>query len=235
MKRIRVALFTIASMLTVSVTQAQTADEIINKHIEAIGGKENLSKVKSLYIESNMDMMGTTAPVVSNLLDGKGCKTEINYNGSTIINCFTDSAAWSLNPLGGNPSATILPDEMYQSGKNAIYTGGMLLDYAAKGATAELQGKEEGAYKIKITTANAPTYYFIDSATYYIKKMIVKGELMGSPVDITTTFSDYKKTDFGTVLSYAQVMDIGQYTLPSTVTKVEANKAIDPAIFAMPK
>ena len=231
---IRLALFAITAFIA-SSTKAQTVDEIISKHIEAIGGKENLAKVKSLYIESNMDMMGTSAPMVSNLVDGKGCRTEIIYNGSTIINCFTDKGAWSLNPLGGNPSPVTLPDEMYQSGKNAIYTGGILFDYATKGATAELQGKEDGAYKIKVTVANAPSFYFIDTATYYIKKMLVKGELMGSPVDITTSFSDYKKTDFGMVLSYSQVLDIGSYTLPSTVTKVEANKAVDPAIFDMPK
>ena len=104
MKMIRLALFTIAAAVTMSATQAQTADEIINKHIEAIGGKENLSKVKSLYIESSMDMMGTPAPVVSNMLDGKGFKMEISVDGSTIIQCFNDKGAWAVNPLGGNPS-----------------------------------------------------------------------------------------------------------------------------------
>jgi hypothetical protein len=235
MKMIRLALFTIATIITMSATQAQTADEIINKHIEAIGGKENLSKVKSLYIESTMDMMGNPAPVVSSMLDGKGFKMEVSVDGSTIIKCFSDKGAWSVNPLGGNPSVRPLTDEMYQSGKYAIFTGGILLDYAAKGATAALQGKEDGAYKIKITIANAPSFYFIDSATYFIKKMIVKGELMGEPLDITTSFSDYKKTDFGIMLPYSEVMEIGQYTLPSSVVKVEANKAVDPAIFEMPK
>jgi len=68
-----------------------------------------------------------------------------------------------------------------------------------------------------------------------VKKVTVKGELMGSAIDVTTSFSDYKKTDFGMVLPYSQVLDIGSYTLPSTITKVEANKAIDPAIFEIPK
>jgi len=235
MKMIRLAFCVIATAITVSATQAQTADEIISKHIEAIGGKENLSKVKSLYTEGSMDMMGSQAPVVMNMLDGKGCKTEINFNGTSIIQCFTDKDAWSVNPIGGSSAPVVLTDEMYQSGKNVIYTGGILLDYASKGAAAELQGKEEGAYKIKVTIGNAASFYFIDSATYYIKKVTVKGELMGEPLDVTTSFSDYKKTDFGIVFPYNQVLDIGQYTLPSTITKVEANKAVDPSIFEMPK
>jgi hypothetical protein len=235
MKMIRIALAAIITFITAPALHAQTADEIISKHIEAIGGKENLSKVKSLYTESTMDMMGSQAPVVTNMLDGKGCKTEITYNGSTIIQCFSDKNGWALNPLGGNPSPVSLTDEMYQSGKAVIYAGGILLDYAAKGATAELMGKEAGVYKIKITTNNAPSFFYIDSATYYIKKVTVKGELMGEPLDVTTSFSDYKKTDFGIVLPYATVLDIGQYNLPSTVIKVEANKPVDPAIFEMPK
>jgi hypothetical protein len=235
MKTIRLALFTLTLLFAAAYAKAQTADDIINKHIEAIGGKETLSKVKSLYIESNMDMMGSQAFMVSNLLDGKGFKTEINFSGSNIIQCFTDKNAWSVNPFGGSSSPFVLTDEMYQSGKHVIYAGGILLDYAAKGATAELMGKEEGAYKIKVTVGGAPSFYFIDTANYYIKKVTIKGQLMGEALDVTTSFADYKKTDFGMVLPYSQTLDIGQYTLPSTVTKVEANKAIDPAIFDLPK
>ena len=36
---------------------------------------------------------------------------------------------------------------------------------------------------------------------------------MGQPADITTTFSDYKKTEFGIVLPYTNAMDLGAFSL----------------------
>ena len=39
--------------------------------------------------------------------------------------------------------------------------------------------------------------YYIDPATYYLKKSLMKSEMMGQRVEVMTTYSDYKKTDFG--------------------------------------
>jgi len=233
MKMIRSVLFA-AITLSAAVCQAQAADEIINKHIEAIGGKEKLSQVKSLYTESTMEIMGNQAPVVDYLLDGTGFKNETEFNGSKIIQCFTTKGGWSVAPMSGG-GAQPMPDEIYQAGKNSIYAGGGLIDYAAKGSKVVLLGQEEGSYKIKVTNGTNEAIYFIDTATYYIKKMVTKGDLMGQTVDVTTTYSDYKKTDFGIVLPYSKTVDLGSFSIPSKITKVEVNKAIDPVIFEMPK
>ena len=48
--------------------------------------------------------------------------------------------------------------------------------------------------------------------------------------------SDYRKTDVGYMVPYAMDIDLGgQFSLTIAVKKVELNKTIDPAIFAMPK
>jgi hypothetical protein len=226
---VMIALFSISSV------QAQTVDEIINKHIEAIGGKEKLGQVKSLYSENSMEVMGNQAPVTEYLLEGKGYKNVSEFNGAKIISCYTDKSGWSVNPMMGATDAQAMPDEMYKSGKIQIYVDGPLADYAAKGYKAELAGKEDGNFKIKITDGSSESYYFIDPASYYVTKSVIKSEMMGQQVDVTTTYSDYKKTDFGIVLAFSKNIDMGMFQLSSKVNKLEVNKEIDPKIFEIGK
>ncbi len=223
------------ALFSLSFVQAQSVDEIINKHIEAIGGKEKLSQVKSVYTENSVEVMGNQAPVTEYMLEGKGYKNETDFNGSKIIQCVTDKSGWLINPMAGATDAQPMPEELYKAAKDQIYIGGALKDYAAKGYKVELNGNENGNHKIKVTNGSNESTYFIDASTFYLTKTVVKGEMMGQPVDVTTTYSDYKKTDFGIVLSYAKTIDLGAFSLSSKVNKVEVNKEIDPKIFEMPK
>jgi hypothetical protein len=234
MKKIKF-LFSALTILLISAAQAQTVDEIVKAHTEAIGGKEVLSRVKSLYIENSMDVMGNQSVSTEYLLEGKGYKSESEFNGMKIMNCFTDKGGWSVNPLAGAADAQALPEDAYKSGKDQIYVGGALVDYAAKGNKVELAGKEGNNYKLKVTSGSTETTYYIDMTTNYITKTLIKGEMMGQAVEIVTTFSDYKKTDFGIVLPYTKVIDFGGFALTYKRTKVEVNKELDPKIFEMPK
>lgn len=214
---------------------AQTLDDVISKHVNAIGGKEKLSQVKSIYSESSMEVMGNNAPQKEYLLEGKGFKSEIEFNGTNIVQCWNDKNGWSINPLMGAADAQVIPDNIYKSTKPQIYLGGALIDYSSKGYKAELMGKEGGNFKIKVTADGNETYYFIDQNTYYLTKSIMKGEAMGQAAEITTTYSDYKKTDFGVVLAYTKTVDMGIVQYVQKTDKVEVNKQIDPKIFDLPK
>ena len=94
MKSIKLLLLGLAA-ITTSALNAQTVDEIISKHIDAIGGKEKLSQVKSLYTENSMDVMGNSAPQKEYLIEGKGYKSEVEFNGASIIQCYTDKSGWT--------------------------------------------------------------------------------------------------------------------------------------------
>ena len=228
-------LFLALAAITTSALNAQTVDEIISKHIDAIGGKEKLSQVKSLYTENSMDVMGNSAPQKEYLIEGKGYKSELDFNGTSIIQCYTDKSGWMINPMAGGTDAQAIPDAVYKSGKPQIYLGGALVNYAAKGYKAELMGKEGESFKIKVSGDGNETYYFVDGTTYLLTKSIIKSEVMGQAVDVTTTFSDYKKTDFGILLPYAKNVDMGMFQFAQKTDKVEVNKQIDPKIFEIPK
>lgn len=223
-------------LFTSVALQAQTADEVVSKYIDAIGGKELIKKVNSLYLEGSVSMMNNESPTTVTLLNGKGYKTESEFNGQKMIQCYTDKGGWTVNPMSGG-NAEAMPDDMYLAGKEQIDVGGALFDYAAKGSTVTLQGKDKDGYKLLLVTKDKiPTTYYFDPTTGYITKLIKKGNMMGQEIEISIALSDYKKSDMGYVIPYAVETNLGgQFTFTTTIKKIELNKTVDPVIFAMPK
>jgi hypothetical protein len=215
----------------------QTADEIVGKYVAAIGGKAAISQVKSVSMENSATMMGGENPSTTTIVDGAGYKNETDFNGTKIEQCYTDKGGWTINPYAGAATATPMPDDVYNAGKSQIFVGGPLYNYAARGGKVELLGKDGGAYKIKLTSKeNVEAVYLIDATSYLITTVTSKGKMQDQDVEITTRLSDYRKTELGYTIPYAVDLDFGgQFQLTIAVKKVELNKTIDPAIFAMPK
>lgn len=236
MKRL---LFSLTALLSVAFVNAQTADEIVTKHIDALGGKEKLNQATSVYMESTTEVMGNENPTKTYILTGKGYRSEFEFNGQQIVNVVTSNGGWVINPFGGSAAAIALPAEQYKSSEDQVYID-PLLDYAAKGAKVELVGKEKikgvENFKLKYTNKDkAETTYFIDPTTYFITQSASKGNAMGQEIVINVTYSDYKKTDAGFYMPYSTNVDMGQFALQVNTKKIEVNKAIDPSVFAMPK
>lgn len=219
--------------------RAQTADEIINKHLDAIGGKEKLASIKSVKMDNTMSLMGNDAPNIAYIVDGKGYRNEMEMMGQKMIQVITDKGGWMVNPMQGGTEPQELPADQLKQMSGRFYAI-PLLNYADRGYTAELQGKSKvgdaDAWKLKMTDkgGNVITYY-IDAKTYYVVQQEVSGEMMGQTVTITINYSDFKKTDSGWVVPYATDMNMGQFAIGSKLNKIEVNPTIDPAIFEMKK
>ena len=239
MKLLKMGLF-VATAFSLATAQAQTADEIINKSIDAIGGKEKLKAVKSIQMEGAVSVMGNEAPMTITLLDGKGYKSEVDFNGQKIVQALNDKSGWMINPMMGASDPQAIPDEQYKTAKEQIYAGGAFLDYAAKGSKVTLEGRENvnnvNAYKLKLTTSDgAETIYYIDPTTYYITKAVKTMNMGGQTAEIAMTFSDYKKTDFGNSLPYSYETTLPQgFSMTSIIKKVTVNGTVDPKVFEMP-
>jgi hypothetical protein len=239
MKIFKTCLLTLTVLFSAAMLRAQTADDIIGKYLDAIGGKEKLKGITSVKMENSLQIMGNEAPGTVTVLNGKGYRNESDFGGQKIIQVVTDNGGWMINPMMGSSDPQSLPDDQYKSGLSQIYIL-PLLDYKSRGDKAELLGQEKvgnvNAYKIKLTDKNnmATTFYF-DPTTYYIIQQVRSGEMMGQQVDVTTTFSDYKKLDYGWVVP--QSLDInmgGQFSMTAKVKNIEVNKEVDPKIFDKP-
>ncbi len=213
-----------------------TADEVVGKYIDAIGGKEAIGQVKSISMETSAQVMGNDAPGTTVVLDGVGYRNELTFNDTKIVQVYTPKGGWQVNPMAGMNDPTPLPDDQYNAGKDQVYVGGQLYDYAAKGSKIEMAGNDKDTYTVKLTTKdNLETKYVIDAATFLLRSTVRQGKMQDQDVDITTTYSDYQKTDVGYMIPRTIGVDFGgQFQITIAVKKVELNKTVDPAIFEMP-
>ncbi|HWB28653.1 MAG TPA: hypothetical protein VG738_24435 [Chitinophagaceae bacterium] len=236
MKPVKTMLSAAAIVFACISVNAQTVDDVINKHLDAAGGKDKLAQVTSVVTEASVNAMGNDNPATTTVLIGKGYKNEMEFNGQKMVQTVTDKGGWAINPFQGGTDAQAMPDEQYKSMEGMMYLD-PFLDYAAHGAKAELQGTDGDDYKVLFTSADGTaTTYYINKTTYLFSKLTRTVSMMGNNVDLTMTFSDYKPTDFGNKAAYTIEMDYGgQFQMTTTIKKITINSTIDPAIFEMPK
>jgi hypothetical protein len=240
MKTFKSFTLTVFALFCASLLSAQTADEIIGKYIQAIGGKEKITQISSMYSEATLDVMGSQGTTKTTLLNGKGVKSETDVMGTAVTMCWTDSAGWAVNPMSGNYNAEYMPPAQYKAGKDNIFLIGPFLDYATKGFQLELAGQQTvgnvNAYKVLVTSPDSVvTEYYFDPDSSYLVQVVQKSEMMGQIMDIVSNYSNFKKTENGFVIPYTIETNYGgQFFLTANITKVEFNQPVDPAIFKKP-
>ncbi len=238
MKLLTAFVFTAIISLNITTAGAQTVDEIINKHIEAIGGKDKVGQVKTVYMEGTLDLMGNQAPSVTQIVHGKGYKNEVDFNGTKMVTVYTDKAGWTLNPMAGQTEPTPVAEDVLKNSQMQLDATGPLFDYAAKGNKVQFVGREKGTYHLKVSTpSNADMAFYIDTTSYYISSMVMSMNINGQDIEMLVENSDYKKIDNGLIMPFSTKLDFRGTGLVITTNqkKIEINKEIDVAIFEMPK
>jgi hypothetical protein len=214
------------------LAQAQTADEIVAKHIAAIGGADSWKKVNSMYQEGSMTVQGTDVAIAMTVLHKKGMRQNISLMGMTGYQIMTPTAGWNFMPFQGQQKPEAITADELKENVDELDTQGELIDYKTKGHTVEYLGKDdvEGteAYKMRITqkSGKVKTFY-IDPASNYIIRTVAKQKANGQEVEVTTDLSDYKKLPEGIVVPMSVKLPFGQMK----VTKVEVNKPVDENLF----
>jgi hypothetical protein len=232
MKLIRTSVIAIAAMLVSVFTFAQTAEEIVAKHIEAIGGAAAWKKINSLYFEGKITVQGAEVNVTLTALNGKGVRQNISVMGMTGYQIVTPTAGWSFMPFQGQTTAEAMTADQLKESADDLDVQGKLVDYKSKGNTVEYLGKDdvEGTecFKLKITTkaGNVETA-FIDPKSYYVVRSIVKKTANGQQSDVQTDLSNYQKLPEGIVVPFSIKLSEGELV----ISKAEVNKQVDESTF----
>lgn len=218
-------------------TTAQTVDEIISKHLEAIGGKEKLMELKSIVMEGSFSFQGMDIPVTIYQSHNVGSRVEINVMGMSgyIIN--TPTEGWTFMPFQGMASPEAMAADLVKEGADQLDLQGPLLNYAEKGHKVEYLGKEdfEGTecFKLKaVLKGGSEISMFIDPSNYYIIKQVIKSKAAGQESDQVQTFSNFQKTPEGIVFAFDQT---GFGPGEISFKKIEINKPVDEAKYKSSK
>lgn len=229
MKRI---VFSFLLLATAFIAKAQTADEIIAKHIEAIGGADAWKKVNSVKLEGTLIVQGTTVNMTQTILHGKGNRQDISVMGMNGFMIIAPTSGWNFMPFQGQAAPEPMTAEDVAEGQSELDAQGNLIDYAAKGHTVEYLGKDDvegtDCYKLKINlkSGKSETYYF-DSKSYLLIRSVSKQKANGQEAEITTNFSNYEKLPEGIVVPKSITLPFGEMN----ITKVVINAPVDESIF----
>jgi outer membrane lipoprotein-sorting protein len=224
--------FSFLFLATAFIAKAQTADEIIAKHIVAIGGADNWKKVNSLTMEGTLIVQGTTVTMTQTILHQKGNRQDISVMGMKGFMIIAPTSGWNFMPFNGQAAPEPMTAEEVAENQSELDVQGVLIDYAAKGHTVEYIGKDDvegtDCFKLKINlkSGKADTYFF-DAKSYLLIRTIAKQKSNGQEVEVTTNFSNYEKQPEGIMVAKSIGLPFGELN----ITKVTINAAVDESIF----
>src|SRR5260221_14084939 len=91
MKTLKKSSFLLLSGFLVSGSLwAQSADDIVSKYVDAIGGRKLVIGINFIVIGSSGSVMGSDEPNPNYIFQGKGFKKETNFKGRKIVKSVTD-------------------------------------------------------------------------------------------------------------------------------------------------
>ncbi|MBM3415802.1 MAG: outer membrane lipoprotein-sorting protein [Bacteroidetes bacterium] len=233
MKKLFLALFPLVSLLT----NAQTADEVIQKYTAAMGGLDAFKKVQTAKFTGTVSVRGYDLPMTIQIINGRAMRSDVDAMGQAVINVYKDGKGWAVNPFNGMETATDVEGAELLNLKAQASLVNALMDNKSQGHTVELQGQEavEGitTWKIKLTTKEDGriVFYYISNADNYLIKVTNTREIQGQETEVETWFSDLK--EFAGLKFYmTRTQKTGGQTLQTIAySNVELNVPVDEKIF----
>ncbi len=233
------------------VSQAQTADEIIEKYFENTGGKAKWEALQGAKFTAKLKFGAMELPMTMiQLKDGRQTSTAVVQGMEFRQQVFDGTSLWGTNQMTMKPEKSDAEATENFKTTNLGEFPSPFLDYKKKGFKVEFLGKEtiDGAetFKLKLTkkpikvdgkeTENVEFYYF-DSENYV--PLVVESEVKAGPnkgIVGQSKFSDYQDASGllfpFTLTSGAKGQPGGQTVI---FTAIELNPKVEAATFAFPE
>jgi len=214
-----------------------TIDNIIDKHIEALGGAEKITSQNSVTTQGILTINGNVIPVKGWSLHNQGMRMDMEIQGRVNITATTPNRSWTLYPAQRQKKPVNADPAVAKESAEELDLTGDLFNYKIKGNTVELINKEKvdrkEMYIIKVTRKSGTIVkMFIDASTFLVTKTIMNKIVEGQVTEMIQHLNNYKKTKDGYV--YASSSQLEPAGLNLTYSEYEVNLPVDAQIFEKP-
>src|ERR1051325_4434329 len=234
----------VAISLCAGAAHALTADEVVQKNIDARGGLEKLRALRSLCLTGKVLFGSEDSPIeaqYAQLIARPGLyREETTLQGLTAVDAWDGKEGWKLSPFGGrrDPFRAAADDskELAQSAD----LDGPLVDWKQKGNRIELLGTEDvdgtEAIKLRVVRKDGDVVtYFLDEDTFLAIRELHERHVRGTERIVGVDSGSH--TDVGGVLVPFSI-ESGRLGAPKTtrvtIERGEANVPIDESLFRFP-
>ncbi len=222
---------------TKPATAAPTVDEILDKSLKAIGGKEAVEKLTSRSVKGSLEIeaFGATGAVEVFSKAPNKIAVVVNIAGFGVVNEVFDGAkGWSSDPAQGLREWAG-PELATRKRKADFYTA---LNLKKQYTKMEVKGKEKvGSYEawvIEGTPAEgSPEKFYFDINTGLLVRQDAEADTPQGKMMVETYLDDYKVVD-GIKIAHTMKNVNPMYAVSMKFTEIKHNVEIDDAKFGKP-
>ena len=215
-----------------------TIDEILDRQIKSLGGKEALEKITSRVVKGNFEIEGMNITGTFENYAKAPNKTSNNVDISGVgafVQIFDGEKAWSSDPMNGQREIT--GNELASTRREAEFYRELNLKKLFP--KMELKGKETvgtaEAYVVIATPEGGgdPEKFYFDATSFLLIRHDADRDSPQGKIGMETYFSDFKAVD-GVKMAH-QVRQVSPaFSLSLKFTEVKHNVEIDNAKFNKP-
>jgi outer membrane lipoprotein-sorting protein len=216
----------------ISVSFSQNLDEILKKHIEALGGKENLLKAQTIYGEATIKVGGLEGKLKLWRSYPNKMRQEIDLSIFKQMMVCDGKDCW-IKDQNGKVRELVGYEKEKMNQENYFESYCYLFPERGKGSKKFIGESENGKYLVVEVTPEGgePRKLFINSSNYLIDKY-------QEPADeetVTVFVSDYRSID-GIMMPFQSHQTTGkpQYDTYIECQQMTINPSLDDTLFIKP-
>ncbi|MDD8026491.1 MAG: hypothetical protein PHI34_08245 [Acidobacteriota bacterium] len=233
----------LALLAGVTVTAgAQEIKDILNKMIEAQGGRAALAGVRTSTASGTLDLvqMGLSGSLTLSQKEPDKMRLDIGLAGMVITLATDGARAWMTDPQTGTSQE--MPEALAKDMKRQAMGSDAMLNPAKAGIAYAVLGKDkiEGRDCWVVEQAFADglkAKLTIDAASGLVLRSKTQSQdpMSGADIDVETVFEDYRETGGITTAHKMTVFQNGAEYLRMTLSRIEYNEALDDDFFRLVK